>query len=313
MMIKKHLTLFLLISTSILMAQGDLRNDLSFFQNRSKDYDKWLSGNELGRFLTLEKVDIYSDKVSLSLVSRYTGERSGDSLRAAWAELRKAYYMTSKQDLHVAMLSKMAFQMNLSLDSTEIIIHSIGSQYYIKIFGEKEGTWRITPRWEEFGDVGLGSGGIRIQVGQLNTVFQNGNISLGEKPAVNLPNIRRAIRSFFRENYEKKGTDWIWKAKIDSTSELYNDFTYTITRISREIIKSHNFFELHQIDITVAEGNDGLEITWTFQAKYGGGLLLPPRDDSNDYHDFETSDYKEYFNKYQASLFKKLENHLKRL
>lgn len=211
------------------------------------------------------------------------------------------------------MLSKMAFQFELPIDSAEITIGSVGSKYNIRIFGEREGASRITPRWEEFGDLGMGSGTIRIKVGQLNNVFQNGNTSLGDKPSINLPSVRRSIRSFFRENYENKGSDWIWSAKIDSTSEIYNNFTYVITHISREVLKSHNFFELHQIDITIAEGNDGLEVLWTFQAKYGGGLVFPPRDDSNDYHDFETSSYKEQFNNYQTSLFKRLEAHLNKI
>ena len=311
----KFLLLFLalLFSASILQSQNkDLRHDQLFFQNRSKDYSSWLSDNELGRFFRIEKVDVVSQKVTLFLLAKFTGEKAGDSLRSVWKDLRRQYYHSNRQELHVAMLSKMAFQMELPLDSAEIILLVPGAKYSIRIYGEREEV-RVTARWEDFGDKGMGSGTIIIPIGQLNDILRNGNTNLGEKTGLDLPHVRRVVRAFFLENYVNKHTDWLWKALIDSTSEVYNTFSYTITHISREVLKSHNFFELHQIDITIAEGTNGLEISWTFQAKYGGGLIFPPRDDSNDYHDFETSPYKEQFKKYQTMLFKRLEAHLKKV
>jgi hypothetical protein len=156
----------------------------------------------------------------------------------------------------------------------------------------------------------MGDGTISIPVGSLNDIFKTGNINVNSKFGIDMNKIKKSIREFFRENYENKGTDWAWKARIDSTYEYYNEFSYTITHISREVLKSHNYFELHQIDIKLIEGNNGVDILWTFQAKYGGGLIFPPRNDSNDYHDFEVSQFKDQFNKYQSILFKRLETHL---
>ena len=233
-------------------------------------------------------------------------------MRAVWSELRRQYYVQTGAELHVAMLSKMAFQMDLPLDSAEIVLFVPNSEYYIRIYGEREGQ-RLTARWEDYGNKGMGSGNIKVPVEQLSDVFRSGKAKLDDSPGVDLARVRRSVRAFFRDNYQNKGTDWFWKARIDSTSAVYNDFSFTVTHISREVLKSHNFFELHQIDISIAEGMDGLEISWSFQAKYGGGLIFPPRDDSNDYHDFETSPYKYQFDKYQAALFKRLEAYLKKV
>ena len=297
----------------LLQAQNDLRKNQRFFQNRSSDYAQWLSTNELGRFLKFENTQVSSAKVIIFLSPKFTGDQASDSLRSVWKDLRKQYYNESQQELHFIMLSKMSFQMEISLDSLEIFIKANSSPYYIRIYGEKSQKGRARARWEEIGDQSMGSGNIRIPVGQLKEVFYCGNSSLNEKGKVDLPIVRRTIQNFFIENYINRGTDWIWKARIDTSSMNYNEFSYTVTHISREVLKSHNYFELHQIDIRIETVENSLEVFWSFQAKFGGGFIFPPRDDSNDYHDFESSQYKDQFKKYQMILFKRLEAQFKKI
>lgn len=297
-------------------AQVNFRRDWDFFSARQAEYQTWLTSNSIGRFFRVESLQPTPKRLILRLLPTFTGDQACDSLRSAWKALRDQYFRDTRQDVHALLLEKLCFQMDLPLDSASILIHCPYSSYQVRIFGERSND-RLTPRFQESEDVNMDSSVFPIPMGPLKSVYNGGGVRLGKKdgdvPGPNLAQARQAVSDFFDRHYPSKGSDWLWKARIDTSSLQYNEFTGYIAHINGEILKERNFFEYHRVHVKIEQVSDLLDITWDFAAKYGRNPIYAPHTNSNDYHDFEISAFKIRFEDYQRALFKKLEAELKQL
>lgn len=296
-----------------LSAQHDLRRDAAFFRNRQYEYQRWLDANHLGNTFRVDDIFVQPDRLTIVLAPAFSPPGACDSLQAAWYQLRERYYRDTRQALHTTMLEKLCFQMDLPLDSAEIRIFCPGSTFRVRIYGERADGQRLAARFEENQDRGMGSGDIKIPVGEVREIYRGGKTLVGQKAGVDIRKIRRMVGDYFYQKYHQKGTRWLWNARIDTSSSFYNEFTYKVTHISGEVLKGRDFFEFHKINVKIEQIEETLTISWSFQAKYGGGLIYPPREASNDYHDLETSPYKSQFDEYQQLLFRQLEEQLRAL
>jgi len=304
---------YLWCCTFSLTAQHDLRHDYIFFYDRQNEYQQWLDTIHLGNFLHFEKISLQPSLLTIVLHSGFVGSQSCDSLQAAWNQLREQYFLETKQALHTTMLEKLCFQMDLPLDSAEILIHCPNSTFKIRIYGERIDGNRTVARFEETIDQGMGNGNIKIPVDNVRDIFRGGKAQIGQKAGIDIQKMRCVVGDYFYKKYQPKGTKWLWNARIDTSSSFYNEFTYKITHISGEILKERGFFEYHRVNVKIEQVEEILAISWNFQAKYGGGLIYPPREASNDYYDLETSPYKILFDDYQQQLFRQLEEQLRKL
>lgn len=309
----KYLWILLLTSINPLLGQHDLSQDAVFFESRISDYQSWLVNMGYDRYMNVEKIVVGPDKLTLYLKNGFQGTGNCDSLQAAWSQLRKQFYTDTRQALHSVMLEKLCFQMDdLPFDSAEINLQCSGSKFSVRIYGEKMENGRIVARMEEIKDESMGSDVIHIPIEQVKDIYRNKQTKLNQKDSVDIRKVRRAVGKFFYDKYQYKGTKWLWTAKIDTTNTYFNEFSYKISQISGEILLGRNFFELHYINVKIEEVNKMLTISWSFQGKYGGGLIYSPREASSDYHDIETSQFKNLFDIYQKNLFRQLEEYLRR-
>jgi len=113
---------------------------------------------------------------------------------------------------------------------------------------------------------------------------------------------------YLTQYYKGKGTPILWRAKIDTSFALYDEFVMEVTHLSEEVCPD-GYFEYHRIYVKGLQKGDDVELSWEFQAKYGSGIAFPPR--KNDYKDMEPK-YKEELEEYQNRLFKKLLEYLRR-
>lgn len=314
----KHFTLLLFIFLTVIIGKShgqiDFRLHDEFFQKAKEDYTQWLSSTPMGKFLKVGKLDVYEDKIILTVNDKFLGDSMSrcDSLSGAWEALRSAYYTDNNQQLlHSAMLEKLAFQMDMEIDSTEIIIECPSSDYKLRIYGERDPDGYLTTRFKEKKTTNLATGILSFELDDMHDIFKTGKKTYTNKDAIDIYKVRRAISDFFYERYKTKGT-WLWDAKIDTLNSHFNEFTYKITHIDGEVLKDMNYFEYHYINIKVNQTDEKFNIIWKFQAKYGGGLLYPPRQSSSDYHDIESSPYKELFEEYKDEMFKYLEDKLRK-
>lgn len=293
-------------------AQQDLRLSSSFFQENKDEYQKWLSTNSIGDFLMLNNIDIFQEKIVVVLNSKHKGKFECDSLKGAWYGLRKKYYQDNSQPLHTAMLEKLCFQMDISLDSAEILINCPDSLFCVRIYGERSYDGILTVRFEEDKVTSMGNDILKIHVNEMKDMYKSGQTKFENNPTIDIRKVRKSISDFFYNKYKTKGT-WLWNAQIDTSRTHFNEFTYKITHISGEVLKDKNFFEYHYINVKIEQIGEVLTINWNFQAKYGGGLIYPPRENSGDYHDIENSPYKQELEEYQREMFKNLDEYLKKM
>jgi hypothetical protein len=128
---KKHffIVLAIIAISSWVNAQNDIHQQEVFFKSRAKDFERWIDNNQLGNYFLVDRLNVDSNQVTITLLSKFEGEKSGDSLRSVWKGLRRQFYIENKKELHEAMLNKLAFQMDLPIDSTQILIKSKSSKY----------------------------------------------------------------------------------------------------------------------------------------------------------------------------------------
>lgn len=291
-------------------AQHDLRQSASFFQNNKNEYQAWLNSNSIGDHLMLDKINVFEDNVVVVLQSKHKGNSECDSLKGSWYALRKKYYQDNAQPLHAAMLEKLCFQMDLPLDSAQIIINCPDSLFSVRIYGEKSADGILSVRFKEDKVSSMGSDVIKIGIGEMKGMYRSEQTKFENNPTIDIAKVRKSICDYFYNKYKTKGT-WLWDAQIDTSRTHFNEFTYKISHISGEVLKGKNFFEYHQIKVKVEQIGEVITINWSFQAKYGGGLIYPPRDGSSDYHDIESSPYKAQLEEYERELFNYLDEYLK--
>ena len=305
-MIKKNylpaqLLTILLFIAGTLSAQHSLVDDKDFFASRMLEYQVWLDSNGLGTFLKTNQVLVTPEKLTLYLAPAHA-DLTCDMLQATWEEIGKTFDKTHrhKQLFHEKLLETWSVLTELPTDSMEIILRcNDPDKFNVRIYGETDG--RILA--DEQNMKALGSGTLSIPFDQLRDIHTGGRLdSLGKKRTVR--QVRLAVADYLLNvHYKGKGTPILYNVRIDTTLSFFNEFTWEYTHLSDEVIKDEGFYEYHRIKVQVQDRNEQIEITWQFTAKFGSGILFPPR--RNDYKLVETY-YPGKEKDYEEGLFKKI-------
>jgi len=279
----------------------DLRKDIGFFRQKQKEYNDWLRLNGLGHLFRADSVSATARKVTLYLRPTHGSARVCDSLQCAWNQLDARNMQQFDQHFHDRLLHKWAFLAEIHEAQSELIVRCHEPAHFMARINVKQGEIVADGRNIRSGAVMQVS--LPISLANAN-VGDSGTILRGKKVGA----VCRSARMYLTQYYKGKGTPILWRAKIDTSFALYDEFVMEVTHLSEEVCPD-GYFEYHRIYVKGLQKGDDVELSWEFQAKYGSGIAFPPR--KNDYKDMEPK-YKEELEEYQNRLFKKLLEYLRR-
>lgn len=279
----------------------DLRQDKAFFQKKRTEFQSWLRDNQLDGVFIADSVAVAPRKVTLFLRAAYKGARVCDSLQCAWDRLEKANKRHNGQFFHERLLHKWAFLAEVHEEQAEVIVRCHEPAHFLAKVNSRNGHIPVEGRSIRAGavaDVRLPASLQGVNVGDNTAIL----------PGKKVQAICNGARRYLTNHYKAKGTPILWKARIDSSYTLVDEFVLEVTHLSYEIVPD-GFFEYHRIYVKGVQKGDDVELSWEFQGKYGSGIVFPPR--KNDYKDMDAR-YKTNLENYQKQLFKKLLDYLRR-
>jgi hypothetical protein len=280
----------------------DLRKDMPFFRKKQKEFNDWLRRNQLGHIFRADSVAATAKKVTLFIRPAYNSHRACDSLQCAWNHLDARNMQQFDQHFYDRLLHKWAFLSEVHEAQCEVIVRCHEPAHFMARISNRQGDISITDgrnvRSAAVMQVSLPGSLESINVGDSGTLLR------GQKAS----SVCRKARTYLAQHYKNKGTPILWRARIDTSFVLYDEFVMEVTHLSDEICPD-NYFEYHRIYLKGVQKGDDVEISWEFQGKYGSGIAFPPR--KNDYKDMDTK-YKENLEEYQNHLFRQLLEYLRR-
>ena len=279
----------------------DLRQDKAFFQRKLPDFQSWLHQNHLETVFRADSVAVTNRKVTLFLRPAYQGARVCDSLQCAWDRLEKNNRKVNGQFFHERLLHKWAFLAEVHEDQAEVVVRCHDPAHFLARVRSQNGQIPVDGRNIRSGavlDIRLPASLAGVNVGDNSMLIPNKTVD-----AVCLQ-----ARKYLVNYYKSKGTPILWKAKVDTSYTVFDEFVLEVTHLNYEICPD-GYFEYHRIYVKGVQKGSDVELSWEFQGKYGSGILFPPR--KNDYKDMELR-YKTELDNYQQHLFKKLLDYLRR-
>ena len=293
----KILILILLFSFQFepnLKSQNDLRKDTTFFYSKKKEISYWLKKTGIDQVFYLDEINVKRNKLTLSFASKYNAI---DSLSVVWQKLRHSFNPKDYDAISRKIFNSMAFEMELGKDSLFIVLASNIKNYKVKInFDNKKG--------------------IVVKEHNKNELTRGFNVVSLDLNAIDLPNravsesidnmsmraIRANISKFLKKFYKEKGTFW-YDAKFEIMQENYNELTFEVTRLSKEILNDRNYFEYIRINIKIIKKEDKIDMKYEIMGKYSGGFGFEPR--RSEYRNMDP-DFSDYLRRYQLKLAREI-------
>ena len=292
--------LALFVSFELSAQPVDLRQDKAFFQKKLPEFQLWLRQNQLDGVLRADSVAVSSRKVTLFLIAAYRGARVCDSLQCAWDRLEKGNRQVNGQFFHERLLHKWAFLAEVHEEQAEVVVRCHDPAHFIARIGSRNGKIPLEGRNIRSAavvDVRLPASLQGVNTGDNSTLISGKKVNA----------VCTSARRFLTNYYKSKGTPILWKARVDSSYSLVDEFVLEVTHLSYEICPD-GFFEYHRMYVKGTQKGEDVELSWEFQGKYGSGIIFPPR--KNDYKDMDLR-YKNNLEDYQRRLFKKLLDYLR--
>ena len=244
------ISIFSLISEIDIYSQNDLRNDTSFFYSRKKEINYWLNKTGINQVFYLDKIDVKKNKLTLDFASSF---QTLDSLNVAWNMLSYSYDSTDNQAIARKIFNSMAFEMEVGKDSLEVNLASNMPSFGSRIYYNNKYGISIERSDEK----------------SLSRTFNIVSLSLAEFDMpettsesidnMSVRSIRNNIRKFLEEYYKEKGTFW-YDANMEVLQEAYNELTFEVNRLSREILNDRNYFEYIKIEVKILKRNEKVDI-----------------------------------------------------
>ena len=292
------------ICVSEIFAQGppDLRADASFFREKIGDMNAWFEKNQLGDLFKADSVQVERNRVTLYVRPAKQNGQSCVHMQNAWNEVQKANRKASGEDFHHRLLHKWAFLAEVHEDQAEVVVRCHDPAHFRARIYNGKGNIPVELRSVRSGAM--------MQIA-LPQSFQEINNSASKAIIANknVGDVCTKARTWLVNFYKSKGTPILWRARIDESYALYDEFVIEVTHISNEICPD-GYFEYHRINVSGVQKGPDVELTWDFQGKYGSGIIFAPR--KNDYKDLNNQKYGSYHAEYQRRLFNRMVYHLRR-
>jgi hypothetical protein len=278
----------------------DLRQDKAFFAKKLPEFRHWLRQNRLDGIFIADSLDVSAQRATLYLRSAHKGPHVCETLQSAWEQLEKANRRVNNQYFHERLFQKWTFLAELHPDQAEVVVRCHDPAHFRAIISSKNG--RIPVEERKVRSAALIQTSLPGSLDGANTGDNRALI-----PDRNVRQVATAARRWLIGYYKPKGTPILWRARVDTSFTVYDEFIVEATHLSDEICPD-GYFEYHRVYMKGVQKGADVELSWEFQGKYGSGILFPPR--KNDYKDLETR-YRSQLEDYQKRLFKKLLEYLR--
>ncbi len=303
-----RLLIFILLSmfltkTATLSAQSDLRKDSVFFNSRIETLNEWLNAKGLGQVFYLNSIKIKKSKIEVLLLGRF---QDIDSLTTAWNVLKYDYDSLDNDALYERIFNAFAFEFELGKDSLKLNFNLNINDGLTKVFYKKRSGVIIESKNKAFSAT-RSFRTLNIELEDLNItegpVFE---YAAGSSGTTSLKNTRKKINDYLIDYYTEKGTFW-YDAKFEILREGYNELTYEVTQLSKEILSDRNYFEYIRIELKLVKNENDYDIKIEVLGKYSGGFGFLPR--RSEYRNMET-DFGDYTQRYKDKLALKIKKYL---
>lgn len=300
-----RLLIFIVLSMSLtkittLSAQSDLRNDSVFFNLRIETLNEWLTKTGVGQVFYLNSIKIKKSKLEVLMLGRY---KDIDSLTIAWNVLKYDYDTTDMNALYRKIFNLFAFEFELGKDSL-ILNYKLNKKDAITqvYYNKKKGVVIKAKSFDRSFSATRNFKTINVQLEEL---------AVSEGPVIeyaagsggaSLKTLRKKINEYLADYYSEKGTFW-YNAKFEILKDSYNELTFEVTQLSKEILNDRNYFEYIRIELKLEKKDNEFNIKIDVMGKYSGGFGFLPR--RSEYRNMET-DFGDYTQRYQDKLALKI-------
>lgn len=280
----------------------DLRQDAAFFRKKLPEFRQWLSESGLDAVFVADSVAVSARKASLFLKPAFRGKHVCDSMQSAWNALESSNRQMNGQFFHDRLLRKWAFLAEVREEQAEVVVRCHEpAHFFARVYGQNGEipVEQRTLRTAAFLD-------LQVPTNALSSATPGDNATLVRNQRV--APVCAAAKRFFVQWYASRGTPVLYSARLDTSYSFEDEFVVEVTHLSYEACPD-GFFEYHRIHVSGLQKGDDVELRWEFQAKYGPGIVFPPR--KNNYKDMELR-YRTELEAYQRTLFRHLLNYLRR-
>ncbi len=321
---KARLLICLAALFPLILAGQSLQTDQVFFQAQTRSYDRWLTQEGLGEYLSVYALDVKESRLSLYL--QFPFKIADDSARldqavATW-KLVKTYYDSLHTDsIESALLYKLSFLMEVGIDSVEILLYDTHDLGYDAQFMRFIYYWQDSLRVRRKGQMKAKTVPIKLKAPTGNGREEE-KIDLGE--VYSKARVFAGIQAYCEQRFNNERCEGR-KAHI----ELIDDeevLQFQVWNLCREVLyymdKSNlcsfvNLLgfecdwakrEMLEFRITYLAQPDGIELILIVDGKIGSGLYEEDR--RGGYYNME-DDFDDAFGTYAQSFKKDLREYLK--
>lgn len=284
----------------MLLAQVDLRHDRVFFQTQLQEFEEWMNIYHLSDLIRIDTLIVQPSYLHLKLKSKFA-EGTIDSLVLGWPILQFEYQKLASEKLENKLFNAFVFQMEIPPNAAKISINSHQKRFFDVQIYYKRDKIRIEEQMMGY----LSSGAFKVDVNDLKKVYRSQRDTITKKTVAK---VRRGISEYLMDYYKTKGTPYLYKAKIDTSRSVYNEFTYDITNISHEILDA-GYYEYLRINVKIIQQGRQVEVVYDFQGKYGSGIFRAPR--KSQYKNMEVY-YPHQLKDYEDNLIQQIANYIKK-
>jgi len=297
-MIRKFKFLTLLLSYNLLFcslsAQSDLREDASFFQSKKAETEYWLTETGIAQVFELKDIIVEKEKLKLKLKSNLN---TADSTITAWNLLKREFDKTDNIALARYLFNSLAFEMELGKDSLELFLSSPLEDFKIIIsYNKQQGVTMVEDKFL------IPTRTFKVIKIKLEELSVTGGASSVSDDRLTIKGIRKKLSTFLSSFYKPKGTFWL-DAEFEVLTDKYNELTFEVTKLSKEILNDRNYFEYIRIEIKIVKKDKDFEIKYQIQGKYSGGFGFAPR--RSEYRNMQP-DFSDYIRRYEQKMAQKI-------
>lgn len=231
-------------------------------KDQKNEYQAWLNSTGISQVLSIKRLNIEKDKVTLTLISNY---KDDNSFSKSWKLLNRSFFEKNNYVLSNKMLNMFLFL--LQIEEGEGQIHIFDNQFKnlmlkIRYVGNEIIIDDSLPEV-------MSGGTISISLDDLN--FPKTSNKFTVDSVLYLSDINSSIDDLLRDYFSKATGSQLSPPEIKRTTDEKDRSVYYVTCLSKHILKSKSYYEKVRIEINIFDKKEAIEITYDITGKYASG------------------------------------------
>jgi len=262
---KKYIYSIIFLLAFVHVNAQNLCKHKTFFKVQKSNYEAWLNSTGINQVLSIKRLKIKKDKVTLILISNY---KNDDSFNKSWKLLNGSFFKKNNYLLPDKMLNMFLFLLELEEEEGEI--HIYDNQFKNLILEIRYIDNEIAPIDSPEPDEVLTGGTISISLDDLN--FPRTGSKFRVDSALYLSDINSRIDSLLRDYFSKVPDSKFYTPKINRITDERQRSVYYVTCLRKHLLKSRKYYEKVRIEINI-EKKEVIEIIYDITGMYASGWI----------------------------------------